>query len=153
MFYKVAVAVFAAIVTLSAGVAAQNARSYERAKERANISANDVKAEFAGAPAQKKALEAASKATPAAARRQHRQHHRIKEGVKSGRITKDEAKDLIGDQKEIREMKKDARADGVVTKEERVEIQRKLNVESEKIYDEKRDEDVQKRLQQIPRNK
>lgn len=132
---------------------AQNARSSERAKERAIGRANDVKAEFAGDAVQNRAREAASKAAPAAARRQYRQHHRIKEGVKSGQLTKDEAKDLIGDQKEIREMKKDARADGVVTKEERVELQQKLNVESEKIYDEKRDEDVRKRLQQIPGNK
>ncbi len=51
--------------------------------------------------------------------RQIKQHKRIKQGVQSGELTKAEAVNLRNGQKEIREEKREARADGVVTAEEK----------------------------------
>ncbi len=62
------------------------------------------------------------------------QHQRIRQGVKSGELTKAEAKNLRSDQKEIREDAKDAKADGVVTKEERKDIRQDQRKESKKIF-------------------
>lgn len=79
-----------------------------------------------------------------------RQHRRVKEGVKSGELTKEEVKGLAEGQKEIRQMKQDARVDGTLTQEERLEIQRKLNEESQKIYDEKHDSEVREKIEPTP---
>jgi hypothetical protein len=79
--------------------------------------------------------------TPGVAKRQHKQLNRIKQGVKSGELTRSEAKELIQDRKEIQQEKKEAKSDGVVTKEERKELQEKLNQESQKIYQEKHDQE------------
>jgi hypothetical protein len=63
-----------------------------------------------------------------------RQHHRIKQGVKSGELTHAEAKNLRNDQKEIREEKKEAKADGIVTPAERKELRKAKRKESREIY-------------------
>lgn len=81
------------------------------------------------------------KRTPGAAGRQMHQKSRINQGIKSGELTKDEAKDLREGEKEIRDMKKDARSDGTVTQEERKELNRELNEQSKEIYEEKHDGD------------
>ncbi len=81
--------------------------------------------------------EKLKKATPSVTRREVRQKARIAEGVKTGELTKDEAKGLVESQNEIREMKQGAREDGVVTKEERLELQEKLNQQSREIYKKK----------------
>ena len=49
-------------------------------------------------------------------------HQRIKQGVKSGELTKAEAADLRKDRKDIRQDAKEAKVDGVVSKQERKEI-------------------------------
>ena len=66
--------------------------------------------------------------------RQVRQHKRIKQGVKSGEITRAEAVNLRNGQKEIREDKREARADGVVTPVEKKEIRQGQRKESRKIF-------------------
>ena len=66
--------------------------------------------------------------------RQVRQHKRIKQGVKSGEITRAEAVNLRNGQKEIREDKREARADGVVTPVEKKEIRQDQRKESRKIF-------------------
>ena len=66
--------------------------------------------------------------------KQVRQHKRIKQGVKSGELTKAEAINLRKGQQEIRQDKKEARADGVVTTEEKKEIRQDQRQESRKIY-------------------
>ncbi|MCX5781899.1 MAG: hypothetical protein NT145_04240 [Elusimicrobia bacterium] len=73
-------------------------------------------------------------------KKQVNQNERIRQGVRSGELTKEEAKELKQDQKEIRKMKQEARSDGKVTVQERKEIQKKLNQESKEIYQEKHDE-------------
>ena len=62
------------------------------------------------------------------------QRHRIAQGVKSGELTKAETKNLVKDQKEIHQEVKDAKADGVVTKDERKDIKKDQRQESRKIY-------------------
>lgn len=66
--------------------------------------------------------------------RQIKQHKRIKQGVQSGELTKAEAVNLRNGQKEIREEKREARADGVVTAEEKKEIRQDQRQESRKIF-------------------
>ncbi len=66
--------------------------------------------------------------------RQKRQHQRIKQGVRTGEITRAEAVNLRNGQKEIREEKREARADGVVTPAEKQEIRQDQRKESRKIF-------------------
>jgi uncharacterized membrane protein YebE (DUF533 family) len=76
---------------------------------------------------------------PVVKKRQKHQMHRIAQGVKSGELTRKEAKELIQKEKEIQQMKKEAKSDGVVTKEERKEIHKELNQQSKEIYKQKHD--------------
>ena len=62
------------------------------------------------------------------------QHQRIQQGVKSGELTKSEAANLRNDQKDIRTEAKDAKADGNVTRDERVTIKQDQKQESRKIF-------------------
>ena len=62
------------------------------------------------------------------------QQARIRQGVKSGELTKAETKNVVKDQKEIRKEVKDAKADGVVTGEEKKEIRQDQNQASRKIF-------------------
>ena len=72
--------------------------------------------------------------------RQHHQHERIAQGVKSGELTRNEATDLRGDQKEIRAEEKTFKSDGQLTKDERQELHQDQNAASKEIYAEKHDE-------------
>ena len=62
------------------------------------------------------------------------QRHRINQGVKSGEFTKAEAKNLRGDQKEIHQEVKLAKADGTVSAPEKKIIESERNKESREIY-------------------
>ena len=62
------------------------------------------------------------------------ERHRIAQGVKSGELTKAKTKNLVQGQKEIHQDVKAAKADGVVTKEERKDIKQDQRQESRKIY-------------------
>lgn len=70
----------------------------------------------------------------AQAGRQVRQHKRIKQGVRSGELTRAEAINLRKGQQDIRQEKREARADGVVTPVERKEIRQEQRQESRKIF-------------------
>lgn len=59
---------------------------------------------------------------------------RIAQGVKSGELTRSETKNLVNDQKEIRQDIKTAKSDGVVTKGERKDIRQDQRQASRKIY-------------------
>lgn len=72
--------------------------------------------------------------TPGITRRQHRQQHRIRQGVRSGELTRGEFRRLEKEQAEIQEDKKEAKADGTVTKDERKELRHEQNVASRRIY-------------------
>ncbi len=62
------------------------------------------------------------------------ERQRIKQGVKSGELTKAEAKNLRRDQKELRQEKKAAKADGTVTKDERKELRKDKRKASREIF-------------------
>jgi polyhydroxyalkanoate synthesis regulator phasin len=80
-----------------------------------------------------------AKRTPGVNAREHRQKARIREGVKSGELTKDEAKSLREEQRAIRKEEHEMKSDGVVTKEERKELHQDLNNANKNIYNEKHD--------------
>ncbi len=72
--------------------------------------------------------------TPAVTKRQVNQQKRIVHGVKSGELTKGEVIQLERQQKNIQQTKRAAKADGVVTKRERVIIHHKQNKASANVY-------------------
>lgn len=72
-------------------------------------------------------------------RREHRQKQRIMQGLKSGQLTKDEAKGLMQEQREIRAKEQEMKSDGTFTKEERKELHQDLNEASQNISQEKHD--------------
>jgi hypothetical protein len=66
--------------------------------------------------------EAKGSQTQGINRRQRDQRERIRNGVESGSLTREEARELRDDQRAIRSQKKGAKHDGAVTKEERQSI-------------------------------
>lgn len=84
--------------------------------------------------------------TPGVHHRVQNQRQRTREGLKSGELTKGEAKEIRSDMKDINEKRKDYRSDGTVTKEERLDLHRDLNESSRNIYQEKHDENTRKEL-------
>jgi len=72
-------------------------------------------------------------------RREARQDHRIDQGVKSGQLTGEEAAKLRQEEKNIRQEEQQYKADGVLTKEERKDLQKDLNAVSKEIRQEKHD--------------
>jgi hypothetical protein len=72
--------------------------------------------------------------TPAINRREHRQERRINQGVRSGELTRNEAHNLRGDERHIRQDKRMAKADGHVTSGERRHLRREENRTSRAIY-------------------
>ncbi len=73
---------------------------------------------------------------------QNRQQDRIQQGVKTGDLTPKEAQDLRAQQRDIANERQDARDGGVVTPQERRQIQQKQNEASKDIYEQKNDDDT-----------
>ncbi len=71
--------------------------------------------------------------------RQHNQHDRIAQGVRSGELTRDEAKGLRAEQRSIRQEERQYKSDGILTKDERKDLHQDLNAASRNIYNEKHD--------------
>ena len=71
--------------------------------------------------------------------RQHEQQRRIAEGVRSGQLSPAEARRLQREQRMIRAEERRYKADGVLTRAERADLQRDLNRSSRHIYHEKHD--------------
>ena len=59
---------------------------------------------------------------------------RIKQGVRSGELNRNETRTLIKQQKEIKQDKQEARADGIVTPVEQKEIRQDKRQASRNIY-------------------
>jgi hypothetical protein len=68
--------------------------------------------------------------------RQHskNQRHRIAQGVKSGELTRAESRNVVKDQKEVHQEVKAAKADAVITRNERKDIKQDQRQNSRKIY-------------------
>lgn len=80
--------------------------------------------------------------TPVIKERQENQQKRIAEGVKSGELTAKETEHLEGREAKIQADKKAAKADGVVTRQERAKLRREENRTSRAIYRQKHDAQV-----------
>ena len=76
----------------------------------------------------------AATSTPRIDRREVRQHARIHQGVKSGELTRPEARNLRKGQRHVHRMEARAKADGKVTPAERARITTAQNHQSRKIY-------------------
>ena len=78
---------------------------------------------------------------PGVNKRQHSQQARINQGVRSGELTKEEAKGLRAEEKSIRQEERAYKSDGTLTKAERKDLHQDLNQTSKDIYREKHDGD------------
>ena len=78
-------------------------------------------------------------APPGIDKRQAEQQKRIDQGVKSGRLTPNEAARLEKGQERVQKMEDKAKADGAVTAKERARIQQAQNVQSRHVAKEKHD--------------
>lgn len=90
-------------------------------------------------------MASAQTATPAITARQHNEQTRIRQGVRSGQLTPAEAARLRAREADIRQDKRVAKADGVVTPDERHEIRKDENQASRAIYRQKHDGQVRRR--------
>jgi hypothetical protein len=77
--------------------------------------------------------------TPVVDAREQNQKERIKDGVKSGELTKPEAKKLAKQQRHIKKAEAKAKSDGTVTAAERAKLDRKQDKASRKIAKQKHD--------------
>jgi hypothetical protein len=80
------------------------------------------------------AAAAVGQVTPGADRRQRNQKYRIENGIKSGQITKREAKSIRRSVRSAKRYERRAKSDGKVTWKERARLQHRQNVASRKIY-------------------
>lgn len=71
--------------------------------------------------------------------RQHSQRDRIRDGMRDGSLTRQEAKELRGEQKAIRAEERQYKADGVLTRDERRDLRQDQRVASRHFYREKHD--------------
>lgn len=78
-------------------------------------------------------------ATPGIDQHQQRQQQRIYNGVRRGELTGHEARRLEQQQRRIRHMERRARADGVVTRQERHQIQAAQRQASRSIRNQRQD--------------
>jgi hypothetical protein len=79
-------------------------------------------------------------------RRQMTQKHQIKQGVRSGQLTREEARGLRQEQRAIRKTEREYRSDGVFTRAERRDLRQDQRAASRHIYEQKHDDDVRNRV-------
>ena len=75
--------------------------------------------------------------TPVVTERQHSQNRRINQGVRSGELTRNEARHLRADERHISRDKRMARANGHVSRTQRQHLRREENRTSRAIYRDK----------------
>ena len=85
------------------------------------------------------AFAQATPATPGIDKREANQERRIQQGVKSGELTPREANRMERGQAKVQRMEAKAKADGVVTTQERKRITHEQNQQSRRIEREKHD--------------
>src|SRR5687767_9455242 len=71
--------------------------------------------------------------------RQENQKTRIRQGVKSGELTRKEARQLVNEQKKIRALERKAKADRDVTRKEARKLDRSQDKASKRILKQKQD--------------
>jgi len=72
--------------------------------------------------------------TPRVNKRQSNQKYRVRQGVKSGELTRREAKSIRRSTQRTKRYEKRAKSDGKVTRRERVRLNRMENRNSRKIF-------------------
>lgn len=87
-------------------------------------------------------IASAQTATPGITARQRNEQARIRQGVRSGELTRGETRRLKNREADIRQDKRAARADGVVTRDERQDIRKEEAKASRAIYRQKHDGQV-----------
>ena len=85
------------------------------------------------------ALAFAQTKTPRVDQRQANQQQRIDQGVASGSLTQHEANRLERGQQRVDNIEARAKADGVVTREERARLHQAQDTQSRRIYAQKHD--------------
>ena len=83
---------------------------------------------------------------PGVNKRQRRQRHRIGQGIKSGSLTKEEAKELIGKERDLNKLERELKSDGKLTKDERKQLHEELDALSKSIFEEKHDDERRPKL-------
>ena len=78
---------------------------------------------------------------PAINQRQANQAGRVVQGVKSGELTRGEAQELREERRDIRDLERDYKADGALTREERRDLNQQLDQNSREIFEEKHDDE------------
>lgn len=84
----------------------------------------------------------AAAGTPVLDQRQQNQAQRIGQGVRSGELTRPEARRLVRGQRELRQDERMAKSDGVVTARERARLEREADQQSRRIHRQKHDAQV-----------
>lgn len=79
--------------------------------------------------------------TEASAQRRGSDRQRVRQGIRSGQITRDEARQIRERRQQIRNERRAYRADGVVTRAERREIRRDRREQDRYIRSQRRDDD------------
>ena len=72
-------------------------------------------------------------------RREHNQKARIRQGVRSGELTRAEARRLAKEEARIRKIERKAKSDGKITRPEARRLNRALDKTSRDIYKQKHD--------------
>jgi hypothetical protein len=82
--------------------------------------------------------------TPIIDQREKNQSQRIAQGVRSGELNRAETKRLVNGQRRLHASERRAKADGVVTARERVQLNRQAQVQSQRINRQKHDEQTRR---------
>jgi len=77
--------------------------------------------------------------TPGLDAREHNQRQRIAQGIRSGELTRPEARRLIAGERRLHRQERFAKSDGVVTPRERARLQQDADRMSRRIYRQKHD--------------
>jgi hypothetical protein len=71
--------------------------------------------------------------------RQVNQRDRIRQGVRSGELTRRETRRVVETQRDVRQLERAYKSDGVLTRRERADLHREQNQASRQIYRQKHD--------------
>lgn len=88
-------------------------------------------------------VTAAGTRDPGVNARQHHQKQRVRQGVRSGQLTRREARGLRAEHRNIKQLERSYKSDGTLSSAERRDLHRQLNRNSRTIYRQKHD--VQRR--------
>ena len=91
--------------------------------------------------------------SPGVNKRQQNQRRRIKHGIRTGKLTKEEAQGIIQQEKALSDLEKELKGDGKLTRDERKQLHEELNKLSKTIYEEKHDDETAPRPRQEIRKK